>query len=298
MKTVFQSLARRGRQPAILAISFATAISAIAAPAGVGAPTHPQRIVSINMCTDELLLRLVDRDRIASVTWLSQDPGNANMAEAAAGIPANHGLAEEVAAFHPDLVLAGTFTSRTTKELLRKLGFRVVEFGVPTTLEGVRQQIRNVASAVGEPAKGDAIVADMDARLDRLASEAHRPPLNAIVLRPNGYTVGKASLVNELMERAGLLNLAEKLGFASYLQIPLEAVALQKADVLILDADASGPPSLATEALRHPVVRELGERLRLVSVPSRLWTCAGPSVVDAVERLIDGTRAPVAEASP
>jgi hypothetical protein len=48
------------------------------------------------MCTDELLLRLADRDRIASVTWLSQDSRNANMAAAAAEIPANHGLAEEV----------------------------------------------------------------------------------------------------------------------------------------------------------------------------------------------------------
>ena len=57
---------------------------------------RPARIVSINMCTDELLLRLVDRDRIASVTWLSQDGRNANMAEVAATIPANHGLAEEV----------------------------------------------------------------------------------------------------------------------------------------------------------------------------------------------------------
>jgi iron complex transport system substrate-binding protein len=70
----------------------------------------PARVVSINMCTDELLLRLADRDRIASVTWLSRDGRNANMAEVAATIPANHGLAEEVVSYHPDLVLAGVYT--------------------------------------------------------------------------------------------------------------------------------------------------------------------------------------------
>ena len=66
-------------------------------------PAKPRRIVSLNMCTDELVLRLANPEAIASVTWLSQDPRNANMAEAARRIPANHGLVEQVLAFRPDL---------------------------------------------------------------------------------------------------------------------------------------------------------------------------------------------------
>jgi iron complex transport system substrate-binding protein len=249
----------------------------------------PARIVSINLCADELLLRLADRDRIASVTWLSQDASNANMAALAAPFPANHGLAEEVVSYHPDLVLAGVYTTRTTVQLLRRVGLKVVELGVPKTLDGVRQQIRDVAAAVGERARGEALVSEMDARLARLAAAAHNPPLNAIVLRPNGFTVGKGSLVNELLERAGLVNLALRLGIDNYLQIPLEAVALQHADVLILNGESNGAPSLATETLHHPIVAKLAGRLKLISLPSRLWTCAGPSVLDAVELLIDET---------
>ena len=120
---------------------------------------RPARIVSINMWTDELLLRLVDRDRIASVTWLSQDGRNANMADVAATIPANHGLAEEVVSYHPDLVLAGVYTTRTTVQLLKGTGLKVVEFGVPKTIDGVRQQIRDVAKVIDEGARGEAHVA-------------------------------------------------------------------------------------------------------------------------------------------
>jgi len=250
---------------------------------------RPQRIVSINMCTDELLLRLADRDRIASVTWLSQDSRNANMAATAARIPANHGLAEEVLSFRPDLVLAGVYTTRTTVQLLKRTGIKVVEFGVPQTLEAVRRQIRDFAAAIGEKDRGEAMVADMDARLAELATQAHTPPQSAIVLRPNGYTVGKGSLVDELMQRAGLDNLAARLGIDNHLQIPLEAVALQQADVLILNGESGGAPSLATETLHHPIVRKLGEKLRVVFMPSRLWTCAGPAVVDAVRLLIRQT---------
>lgn len=120
----------------------------------------PARIVSINMCTDELLLRLADRDRIASVTWLSQDRRNANMAEVAATIPANHGLAEEVISYDPDLVLPGIYTTRTTVQLLKGIGLKIVELGVPNTLDGVRQQIRDVAAVVGENARREAMVAE------------------------------------------------------------------------------------------------------------------------------------------
>ncbi len=107
---------RFGRNATAVRAAFALSLFCVAAPA-VADEAKPARIVSINMCTDELLLRLADRDRIASVTRLSQDRRNANMADAAAMYPANHGLAEEVISYHPALVLAGVYTSRTTVQI-------------------------------------------------------------------------------------------------------------------------------------------------------------------------------------
>jgi hypothetical protein len=73
----------------------------------------PARIVSLNMCTDDLLLRLADPARIASVTWLSRAQRGSNVADIAARLPVNHGLAEEIIPLDPDLVIAGTFSTRT-----------------------------------------------------------------------------------------------------------------------------------------------------------------------------------------
>ena len=100
---------RRLRGACLRSIALAGAMAS-----GLAATERPARIVSLNMCTDELVLRLADPARIASVTWLSQDPRNANMAEAARRIPANHGLAEEALGFRPDLVVAGAYTTRAT----------------------------------------------------------------------------------------------------------------------------------------------------------------------------------------
>ncbi len=254
----------------------------------------PRRVVSINMCTDELALRLADRDAIASVTWLSQDPRNANMAEAAAGVPANHGFAEEALSYRPDLVLAGPFTERSTVALLGQVGAPVVEFSVPETLDDVRGQIREIATLLGVPERGERLVAEIDRRLARISLDPERAPLRAIILRPNGFTVGPGSLVDEILRRAGMTNLAATLDIGAYQQISLERLALLDADVLFVDSESVGTPSLATEALRHPIVAELSHRLKVVSLPSRLWTCAGPALVDAVEMLVDATEGPLA----
>lgn len=250
-------------------------------------PTRPQRIVSLNMCTDELVLRLAAPERIASVTWLSQDPRNANMAELARTLPANHGLVEEVLAQKPELVVAGAYTTRATVALLKRVGATVREFGVPSNLAEMRQQIRDMANLLGEQQNGEALIAEIDARLAALAVRPRPAQPRAIVLRPNGFTTGRGSLVDEILSAAGLTNLAAELGIDNYGQIALETVALGKADMLILNTTPDGPPSLAHEILHHPVLARLGDRLKLVALPSKLWTCAGPAVIDAIELLLD-----------
>lgn len=274
------------------ALGAALVVASLALAATPAAGARPERIVSLNMCTDELVLRLADPAAITSVTWLSQDPRNANMAEAARRYPANHGLVEELLAFRPDLVIAGSFTTRNTVALLKRVGAPVREFGVPRDLAGVKAQIAEMAALLGEPARGEALIGEIDARLARLAQRIGKERPKALVLRPNGFTVGRGSLVDEILTRAGFVNLAAELGIDNYGQIALETVALGEADILILNTSEGGPPSLAHEILNHPLIGRLGDRLRLVALPSRLWTCPGPAVIDAIEMLIDAAAAP------
>ncbi|RDJ26903.1 ABC transporter substrate-binding protein [Bosea caraganae] len=274
------------------ALLLGLSLAAIGGPArSLDAPVKPARIVSLNMCTDELVLRLAEPGAIASVTWLSQDPRNANMAKLARTIPANHGLVEEVLALKPDLVVAGAYTTRSTVALLKRVGVPVREFGVPRNLAEMRAQIAEMAALLGQPGRGQALIAEIDGRLAALAARRGPDHPKAIVLRPNGFTTGRGSLVDEILTAAGFSNLAAELGIDNYGQIALETVALGGADILILNTTPGGPPSLAHEILNHPVLARLSDRLKLVALPSKLWTCAGPAVVDAIELLIDATSA-------
>src|SRR6478609_6137123 len=117
-------------------------LSAIAHVGATDAPGKPRRIVSLNMCVDELVLRLAEPQTIASVTWLSRDPKNSNVAELGARSPVNHGLAE--------VIIAGIYTARTAVAMLKRVGIPVLEIGVPKSLDDVRAQIREIAGRIGE----------------------------------------------------------------------------------------------------------------------------------------------------
>jgi iron complex transport system substrate-binding protein len=261
----------------------AVLVGASNAPAE-NAAAMPRRIVSLNLCADELVLRLADRETVASVTWLSRDPNNSNVSELAAQVPVNHGLAEEIIPLNPDLVIAGIYTTRTAVALLKRTHFPLIELDVPRNLDDVRAQIRQVAEAIGERERGEGAIADMDRRLASIVRPPPEKRLRALVLNPNGFTTGAGSLVDNIITAAGLTNLAAGMDLGNYARVPLETVAMSDPDVLILNARRDGPPSLATELLQHPILSSL-PHTRTVVLPSRLWTCGGPAAVDAIEQL-------------
>ncbi len=245
----------------------------------------PQRIVSLNLCADELVLRLADRKQVRSVTWLSHKPAISSVAELAEGIPTNRGLAAEIVPLDPDLVVAGIHTTRTAVALLRRLEVPVIELDVPTTIDAVKVQILDLATVLGQPRRGAAMVAEMDRQLAALGPPPANPRLSAAVYRPNGFTAGRDSLIDDILRRAGLRNLAAERGLENYGQLPLEILILAQPDLLILNAANEPLPSLAHQFLRHPGMGAAFPHYRTLVLPPRLWTCGGPGVVEAIARL-------------
>ena len=267
-------------------LAFVLAAACLGLWCGSAGAAAPARVVSINLCTDELLVQLADPAQVASVSWLSAASAGSNVADRVKDVPQNHGFAEEVVAASPDLVLAGRYTARAAVSVLRRIGVPVVDADAPGTLDQVKAEIRRVADAIGHGDRGDAMIAELERRMSR-PTPVRTPKLRAAVLRPNGFTAGPGSLSDELMRRAGLVNVAAELKLDNYGQLPLETIILAGVALLIVDGDRAGPPAIATEVLSHPILAMLGDRVRIVKIPPRLWTCYGPSIADAYDILVD-----------
>ncbi|HLT78544.1 MAG TPA: ABC transporter substrate-binding protein [Ferrovibrio sp.] len=256
-------------------------LALLAAPAAAG---KPARIASMNQCADELVIRLADAERIRTVTRFSHAERGSTIAAMARAFPANYGLAEEIAGVSPDLVLAGRHTTRHTVALLKQLGFPLHELDAPTSMAGVTAQIRQVGALLEESARAEALAADIERRLRQVARPATPDSPTAIIYRPNGFTVGRESLATDVLRHAGLRNLAAEMGWESYGQIPIEVIISHPPDFIIFDGEPRQMPTAAHEVLHHPALRRLTQT-RLIFLPAKYWTCAGPDLIRAIEIL-------------
>jgi iron complex transport system substrate-binding protein len=265
--------------------------------APVGAEAVP-RFASLNVCADQLLLMLADRNEIASLSYHGANPNFSYYWERAQGLPVNRGQAEELLAAAPTLVLGGTFSNPATQHLLEKLGTTVLPLDVPSDFAGIRAQMLAVAAALGHAQRGRTVVVELDRRIAALeAGLPERRPL-AAVYQENGITAGRGTLVDAVIRAAGYDNLAARLGIASYAALSLEDLLLHRPDLLITSLETADAPSLARQTLDHPALRELAARAVQVTIPAPLWVCPGPYTIEAAERLARLRGAAVAEAPP
>lgn len=262
------------------------------ASASAAADGPPRRIVSLNVCVDQILVDLVARDRIAALSHLAADPSVSAVADRVGGIAATRGEAESVVALDPDLVLAGTTTTPATLALLERIGQRVVRVPLASDLGEIRAAIRQVAAAVGEEAKGHALIADFDAGLAAAERDADSPRTKpaALVYQVNGLSAGRGSLADALIRAAGLANHADTLGLGAGGALPLEVLVARPPDLLILSGPADEYRTVVAENLRHPALSAVVAERRAVTVPWRLWLCGTHFAAEAVRRLAEARR--------
>jgi len=251
------------------------------------ARAKPSRVISLNLCTDQLVLLLAERTRIASVTWIARDAAISLMAEAAERVPVNYGRAEEVLRAKPDLVLAGRYTQAPTLAALRRFGLAVTLFDLPATLDDVRRQIVEAAAALGEEPRGQALIDALDHRLAAVAAAAPAQRPVAALYAAGGRTAGAGTLAHEVLTGAGYDNLADRLGIASYAALPLERLVLARPDRLVAERAYEPLQARTTALAEHPALRHIAARTDL---PVKLLICPGPGIAEAAERLADARR--------
>lgn len=264
----------------------AAALLAIA-PAWQAAPASaaPNRVVSMNLCTDQLAMLIARPGQLISVSYLAQRPDASTMSEVAAAYPVNHARAEEIFLLEPDLVITGVFTSQATTAMLKRLGYAVVTFEPAYSFAAVRSNIQRMGAALGREARAETLITEFDARVAqaRAAEGSKRPSL--ALYYANSYTSGVGTLADEVAEAAGFDNIARELGLSGTLKIPLEVLVMAQPEVVVGKDDGALPNGRAYENYAHPALRRASALF--ASVADKYWICGGPFTAEAVRMLRD-----------
>jgi iron complex transport system substrate-binding protein len=164
---------------------------------------QPSRIISLNPCTDVLLVELADRDQIGALSSYSRDPLQSSMdVAAAARYPSTRGALEEVVAARPSMIVSGNFTPPATRAAYARMGLRLEEFSMAANVEDSEAQIRRMAALLGHPERGGHDRADR-AIFARCLGPRWFQAFARADLAWRGLVVGRETLVSDLLRRTG-----------------------------------------------------------------------------------------------
>lgn len=235
-----------------------------------GASPTPQRVVSLNLAADEILVEILPAERLVGVTAASDNPNSSNIV---GRLPAStprffRGDMERLVALEPDLVIVSQYTDADFLRLLEASGLRYHRMVGLHSLAGFRKAILALGEAVGEPEAGARIVARYDERLSELAArlEGTAPP--RVLYWSNPFTAGGATAIGAMIECGGARNVGRELGIEGVVPVGAERAFVADPDFILV----GGTPG-ASEALRdHPLLSQLRavKERRVVEMPMRL----------------------------
>lgn len=249
---------------------------------------RPMRIVSLDYCADQYVLKLADRQQILAI---SPDGVKyfSHMRDQAVGVPTVRPIAEDVLILKPDLVVRSYGGGSNAAAFFQRAGVPVLQVGWASALRGEEDGtipflIQEMADGLGHSARGEALVSDYNTRLDRIAESA--TSTSTLYMTPSGVTSGEGSLIHDALLAAGLENYMQKSGWHS---LPLEALAYSRPGLVATSYfDSRSSSQSRWSAARHPVAKRELATTDQVALEGAWTACGGWFILNAVEALSAG----------
>ena len=166
----------------------------------------PERIVSGFVFADEILLDLVDHSRIAGMDkWVHDEELSSAFKESADVKTIIEMNTESIAAVHPDLVLMPNTMRPELIDALEDMKIKVYVYKNARLLKDISGVIASIADAVGEPEKGNALIAELEKDLEtvRNMKKPGNPKEKALLFLRFGAIGGKGTIYNDVLTTMG-----------------------------------------------------------------------------------------------
>jgi iron complex transport system substrate-binding protein len=273
-------------RPAFLSRSIATAFALFGGVCLGPALAAGPRIASMNLCTDQLLVTLADPEQILGLSRYSRDAWQSYAASDARHYPILSGGAEDILVLKPDIVVAGLFDKRSTRELLKAQGLHLAEFSVPRNLDEVKGQIREMGEIVQHRDRAEAEIARLDAAMARARQAVTDRHLSVLPLSRRGWVSGGDSLVSSLLSETGIFNAASDLGVGLGGYVSLEAIVNARPDFLLVSEAGDRAEDDGRAFLLHPALERFYPPEKRIVIPERLTVCGGVMLADTLDVLV------------
>ena len=218
----------------ILLFSFTAIVSA----KGIQAKKY-NRIVSLTLSGDEMLLGLVPENRIAGLSGkINEDKEISNIVDKAKKFPKVEGNEEVLMSLEPDLIIVADWLSKRITDIGAITGAKVYFYKTPNSYEEQKKLIRDLANLVEEKENGEKLIKNMDNRLkvlqNKIAKNYKGAKPKILMYTSFGTTSGKNTTFNDMVKLINGVNVVAEAGIDGFKDISKEKVIELNPDIIIV----------------------------------------------------------------
>ncbi|MUK36204.1 ABC transporter substrate-binding protein [Aliivibrio fischeri] len=250
----------------------------------------PTKISSKTLFTDAVLLELVDKEQLSSLTDLANNPNYSAIKDILPkSVPLLALNVEMIIANRPDIVFAANWSDASKLAIIESAGIPVYRIQTPNTLKEVETEILRVGDIVNRRPAAERLIEDMQQRLQQ---EVILPKkrLTALDYNPWGTSSGQDSTWDEVLKQANLNNAIEGLVSDKYGQVPVskEMVIALNPDILFIPAwvygDEKGADKFKQDVLSDPSLQSVNaiKEGRVYQMPHVLRSVYSQYIIDAI----------------
>jgi len=255
----------------------------------------PEKIISLSISTDEILIDLVDSKRIIAVTYLADDPEISNIVDRVKSIPnrAYGNSAEALLAMQPDVIIAADFLKQEMLQTLRDLGLKVYVYKTPNNIKEIKEAIKDIAILVGEPEQAEKLIKQMDSKLmsvkDKVNSIKPSEQKRVVFVRSNGVFYRPESSFMDVCRHANVKDATEDLHYDKSCILSQEEVVRLNPDAFVIPVwnydGKHDPEQIKAEILSNPSYQttKAGRNKNVIMIPAAHALAVSQYTVDAVE---------------
>lgn len=246
------------------------------------------RVASADLCADAWVIELARRDSVIALSWQVDAPISP-APDWARALPRASADAERLIALGPDLAVFGPGGPGRAAPVLAAAGIETLTLEWGEDFDTIRDAARATGAALGREAEAETFIADLDARLAALEARADARGWTPSVfyLAVSGGTAGDGTMIDAAIRAAGGRNAAAEAGASGWIQADAEWAFRVRPDLVVTSYFHEGYRSAGNIGQRHAAFRRLVERHPSIEVPGALWSCAGPGLIEAAERIAD-----------
>jgi len=244
-----------------------------------------ERIVSLNACTDELLLQLALPEQIAGVTRFDHSPRSQEVLNQNSHIVRMSSDVESIIKMNPSVVLAGPFSNPLLINQLKQLNIPIVNLPVPRNWIELEEAVEQVSVLLKRPQAGEALQKKIR-ELSRFQGRTQWQGKRAVFWSAAGHVSGKNTFEDTVLTTLGMMNISAVDGYAF---LSIEDLIELRPDVIIVTQNPAFKDSWSHETLFHPALKKALPQLEYLHIPEEAVSCASEYTVEVLQSLLSET---------